>query len=273
MLTRAKVFGLMIAALLAITLPALGVLGKTKALSTSSAPAMQTDDEALQIIGQIGGTSSAVAVQGDYAYLGVGPRVAVLNVSDPANPTMLGQTSVLLGLVQDVAVAGQYVYVGVERSVVYVEDYAHFWIFDASDPTNPTEAGSYDSPSCINCPTYGVAVSGQYAYLADGAEGLRIVDISDPTNVVQVGYYNPGWYEWFAKDVTIVDDIAYVITSSGLHIIDVSDPANPYQVGSYHTPGSPRGVAVADNVAYVADFYDLRIIDVSNPVMLSLHSF
>jgi hypothetical protein len=48
-----------------------------------------------EIVGQIGGSSYAVAVQGDYAYLGVGPRLVVLDISDPSDPTMLGQTDVL----------------------------------------------------------------------------------------------------------------------------------------------------------------------------------
>ncbi|QLQ08339.1 MAG: hypothetical protein HZY76_21675 [Anaerolineae bacterium] len=44
----------------------------------------------IQVIGQIGGPAYAVAVVGGYAYVGVGPRLAILNVTNPANPTLLG---------------------------------------------------------------------------------------------------------------------------------------------------------------------------------------
>jgi hypothetical protein len=37
---------------------------------------------------------------------------------------------------------------------------------------------------------YGVAVSGNYAYVADGSAGLQVIDVSNPTNYVNVGGYN-----------------------------------------------------------------------------------
>ena len=37
---------------------------------------------------------------------------------------------------------------------------------------------------------YGVAVSGNYAYVADYGAGLRVVDVSNPANPVEVGYYD-----------------------------------------------------------------------------------
>ena len=63
---------------------------------------------------------------------------------------------------------------------------------DISDPTNPTIAGSADTPSGTN----GVHVSGNYAYVTGG--GLQVVDISDPTNPKFVGAdYTTGAYGVF----------------------------------------------------------------------------
>ncbi|NIV33635.1 MAG: hypothetical protein GWN58_30570, partial [Anaerolineae bacterium] len=51
------------------------------------------------------------------------------------------------------------------------------------------EAGFYDTPGGA----VGVAVAGEYAYLAEGMEGLRIIDISDPAAPTEAGYYEtPG---------------------------------------------------------------------------------
>ena len=63
------------------------------------------------LVGQIGGTSYAVAVAGHYAYLGVGPRVVILDVADPAHPTLVGQTAPLPDMVRGVTVVGNTVYV------------------------------------------------------------------------------------------------------------------------------------------------------------------
>jgi hypothetical protein len=56
-----------------------------------------------QMVGQIGGPTSAVAVQGDYAYVGVGLRLIVLDVSDPAAPVEVGSTTPFPYFVEDIS--------------------------------------------------------------------------------------------------------------------------------------------------------------------------
>ena len=65
----------------------------------------------VELVGQIGGATSAVAVEGRYAYVGVGPRLVILDMADPARPTAVGQSAVLPGVIRGVAVAGSYAYV------------------------------------------------------------------------------------------------------------------------------------------------------------------
>ena len=105
---------------------------------------------------------------------------------------------------------------------------------------------------------------GIYAFVADLYIGLRIIDVSDPTNPTEVGFYDtPG----DIRDVYVSWNYAYVADGSpGLRIIDVSDPTNPTEVGFYDTPGYACGVYVSGSYAYVADGSPgLRIIDVSDP--------
>jgi hypothetical protein len=82
-----------------------------------------------------------------------------------------------------------------------------------------------------------VAVSGHYAYVADGGAGLQVIDVSDPANPRRVGGYDtPG----YAGGVAVSGHYAYVADGdAGLQVIDVSDPANPRRVGGYDTPGGP----------------------------------
>ena len=68
-----------------------------------------------------------------------------------------------------------------------------------------------------------VAVVGNTAYVADRNQGLRVVDVSTPTQPAQVGFYAPLGY---ARDVAVAGGYAYVAADSqGLQVIDVSNPA------------------------------------------------
>jgi len=95
-------------------------------------------------------------------------------------------------------------------------------------------------------------VVGNYAYVADGSSGLRVISVSDPAHPQEVGYYNtPG----SADGVAVVGNYAYVADrGAGLRVIDVSNPAQPQEAGYYDTPGSAWGVAVTGSLAYVADW-------------------
>ena len=133
------------------------------------------------------------------------------------------------------------------------------WPKNAGAQVCPQFAGSYDTPSSA----LGVVVSGNYAYVADYASGLQIIDVSNVTNPFRVGFYDtPG----SAQRVALSGGYAYVTDwGSGLQIIDVSNVTNPFRVSVYDTPGRARGVALSGNYAYVADWGSgLQIIDVSN---------
>jgi hypothetical protein len=66
----------------------------------------------------------------------------------------------------------------------------------------------YDTPGSAQ----GVALAGNYAYVAAGSGGLRIVDISDLAGPSETGYYDtPG----SAQDVALAGDYAYVADASG----------------------------------------------------------
>jgi hypothetical protein len=111
----------------------------------------------------------------------------------------------------------------------------------------------------------GVAVSGNYAYIADGPAGLQVIDISYPRNPVRVGGYDTAG---FAYGVTVRSNHAYVADgTAGLQVIDISNPANPVRVGGYDTGGNAFGVsAIWSNYLGVADGNGgLLVLDVSDP--------
>jgi len=123
----------------------------------------------------------------------------------------------------------------------------------------PYGVGGYDTPSMA----FDVAISGDYAYVADGYSGLQIIDISVPSSPAWVGGFDtPG----DAYGVAISGNYAYVADGdSDLQIIDISVPSSPAWVGEYYMPpGYARGVAISGDYAYVAADW-LKIMDISVP--------
>ncbi|MFZ1595557.1 MAG: hypothetical protein WAW26_06850, partial [Anaerolineae bacterium] len=77
---------------------------------------------ATELIGQIGGATYALDSSGPYVYLGVGPRVLVLDVTDPAAPQQVGQSAALPTVVQDVQLSGSLLIVALGEAGVQVLD-------------------------------------------------------------------------------------------------------------------------------------------------------
>ncbi|MDO8736359.1 MAG: hypothetical protein Q7K29_04675, partial [Thermoleophilia bacterium] len=112
----------------------------------------------------------------------------------------------------------------------------------------------------------GVAVLSHYAYKADGASGLKIIDISNPASPVLTGSLDT---TGSATDIAVSGNYAYIADgASGLKIIDISNPASPVLTGSFDMIGyvSATGIAVSGNNAYIAyGASGLQIIDISDP--------
>jgi len=114
-----------------------------------------------------------------------------------------------------------------------------------------------------------VDVAGNYAYIAAGAAGLVVVNVTNRTAPSIVATLDTSGN---ANDVKVVSGIAYVADGvSGLQIIDVSNPAAPRLIGTLDTADA-WDVSISSGTAYVADgAAGLKIIDVRNgaaPVLI-----
>ena len=96
--------------------------------------------------------------------------------------------------------------------------------------------GGYDTSGFA----WGVAVAGNYAYVADGFAGLQVIDVSNPANPGAGGRLR---HQRNCLGRGGGGNYAYVADCAGLQVIDVSNPANPVRVGGYDTSGA-LGVAV-----------------------------
>src|SRR5207248_2066793 len=92
---------------------------------------------------------------------------------------------------------------------------------------------------------YEVAVSGNYAYVADYNSGLQVIDVSNPRDCHRVGGYATSRTAWA---VAISGDLAYVTTSLGLEVFDISTPAEPRRVGGNSSRGARQAVVTNERI-------------------------
>ncbi len=84
---------------------------------------------AYRAAGQVAGAAQVIVPQGDFAWVGLGPRVGVIDVSNVEDPRLLGLSPVLPGVVSDLAIQG-------ERGVL-VTAAGSVHVLDLSDRSTP----------------------------------------------------------------------------------------------------------------------------------------
>jgi hypothetical protein len=125
---------------------------------------------------------------------------------------------------------------------------------------------SFDPPEELDTPGVAVGITPyeHYALVADLHKGLRIIDVSDPEHLKEIGFIDtPGQ----ANKVVVHGHHAVVADGDGgLRIVDISTPTAPVEIGLFEIPGSAIDVAVARDYAYVAAGEEgLHVIDISTP--------
>jgi hypothetical protein len=114
----------------------------------------------------------------------------------------------------------------------------------------------------------GLDVLDNYAYIADSADGLKIIDITDPENPFVEGNLDNGY--WF-NDVAVNGNYAYAAAESNMYAINVQVKDTPFIEYTYNTSGSPDGVCIQYPYAYFAlGWYSTWIFDITDPANWSL---
>jgi len=181
--------------------------------------------------------------------------IVVLDVRNPESPKVVNIVRLKRG--KSFTEEPRYYGVYVSSNYIYIAGYSRgLGIADISG----REIGRYYDGGVA----LAVCVVGRYAYVADGSDGLEIIDVSDPSHPVKIGSFYDGGY---AFDVVVVGKLAYVADGwDGLEIIDVSDPEHPVKIGAYRTAGFARSVFVNQTNVFIATgLGGLEVVDVSDP--------
>jgi hypothetical protein len=141
------------------------------------------------------------------------------------------------------------------------------YILDFTEAAGAKIVGSFPLPGF----TYGLAVSGGYAYLANSDTGLHILDIRNPKAPAEVGALK---LEGEPSGLAVQDGIAYVASGpAGLLTIDVRQPSSPKVLGAIPSDDFSSAVALDGDFAFVADGNaGVKKINISRPAALKLES-
>ncbi|MHA1427755.1 MAG: hypothetical protein ACTSQI_17380, partial [Candidatus Helarchaeota archaeon] len=217
-----------------------------------------------------------------------------LSLAYSSGPTPIGtwEPADSLDDVMDVVINGNFAYIAVNSFGLQ--------ILDITDPTTPTERGTYSISGVINCidyannrvyigvssalyildvtnpdspslnttiamgsTVYGVAVDFPYIYVGAYSQSFKI---ANQTDVISTPSWNPNDYWCFGVDFT--GNYVYGATSSkGVTVWDVSDKENPVKLDNVVLGDNIYSVAVISSAKVVAGGRSgyIALVDSSNP--------
>ena len=216
------------------------------------------DSLGMRLIGQtLLGPARQVVVQGNYAYMGVGCGLLILDVSDPAWPVEMGRAYISTRI-EDLAVQSGYAYV--------VDALDGLAIVDVRDVRNPRVVGKAN----FGFNMFGVAVKDTLAYVV-GSGGIQdssdffVINVKDPTAPFVVAGYDTSW----GHKIQVVDTLAYVTAAGwnvGVEIYNISNPFDVRQIGQTSGLGNTEDIVIRDTLAFVASpDSGLCVVNIKDP--------
>ncbi len=117
-------------------------------------------------------------MQGNVFYYSEGRHLKLADLTNPAAPSALGALA-LPTEIRSIAVSGSY---------AYVSDVDTLFVVDVLDPAHPAVLGS--TPAIA----FDIVVDGTRAFVAAGAGGLLVFDVSNPAAPSRIGRLDtPGY--------------------------------------------------------------------------------
>lgn len=237
--------------------------------------------EAPQLTGAVdlpsGSNADAVALAGTRAYVGTlnnggaGAEFYVIDVSNPAIPSVLGSLNIGFD-VRSIAISGNFAYLATRDTA------RELIVLNIANPAAPAIAGSYNIIG--TAPALSVAASGTTIYLGTenntGGSGreLTVLNASIPAAISLLGTREIGAHVF---DIELAGNFALLASSNNakeLTVLDVTNPASILEASSYNTSGTPDGLSVAfdgttvylgtQNNGATSDFYTFNLFSNGN---------
>ncbi|HOV72515.1 MAG TPA: IPT/TIG domain-containing protein [Candidatus Hydrogenedentes bacterium] len=251
--------------------------------------------------GQLG--AFGVSVYGKYVLVANISGLLVVDVENPANPVLVGETGSLGEAPVRVAVQGTYAYVAalnglhvidlsnpaqpvrvggisglffadicLSGNIACIFEFNRIGIYDISNPRSPNLLASWPVVSAL---PDGIALKSRTLYVV-ADDFFQVIDIVNPAAPELMGRFA---FNGNIGSLCILGNYVFAPQSRGVALVDVSDPSAPYVAGTYTTQRGIIQLAAGKHVYAVEGNGGLYAIALSppaptlNPVPPFIHSF
>jgi len=192
-------------------------------------------------------------------------ELEIVNISDPENPEQVE----LYEFDEDYYFTDMEI---VDSTLFLVGDRESLHMINISDPLNPVYSGILAGDTTLTGRRH---IDGyhDYLYLTCFDNGLKILDISNPWNPVEV---NSILLDGFVRDVTVLDNKLFVVITEEewtdlnpceIPIFSLTNPENPIEIGvidqiQYINYPGPS-IDISNDITFIT-YSGLRVIDISD---------
>ncbi len=168
-------------------------------------------------------------------------KLLKIDISDPVQP-QVEESLDLPGRLRSISLAGDYIYIAAQNAGLLVAR------FSTGQPGRLVGSLTRPWPMSDFSQAFGVAVSGRYAYLIQGEDGVQVVDISDPEKPVEVEFIPLP-----ARGLSIDTSDSFVVVSTrwdGYYFLDISRPEKPFLAANIYLPRGSKEFKIEGNRLY-----------------------
>jgi hypothetical protein len=182
-------------------------------------------------------------------------------------------TTTVVELLKIYNIVGSYATSGPTWGIAFAWDLVYLvgpdgmWVIGVGDPENPSAVAFIPAEISND-----VCVQGNYAYVAFhnhpnwDSSGVKIIDISNPFDPVEVGFCVTGSIPFAVGVSGNYVYLADLQSEFGLSVIDVSQPENPVEVGRCHDATHNTRMAVSGDHVFLSNSnHGFSVVNVSDP--------
>ncbi len=116
-----------------------------------------------------------------------------------------------------------------------------------------------------------IIISNEIVYVADGANGLIIMNISNTNERTLLGKFET---EGTAENILVSNNTIYLTVDNFLFLINSSDLSQPEEITHYNVSGNINDIAIIDEIVYLIDNKNgLTILDTSDNMTSVISEF
>jgi hypothetical protein len=208
---------------------------------------------------------ASIVFDGNYAYMAVGDSgMKIFNVVNPASPVLVSRIStqgraafVSYGAITIGGTPTGHIFVSNRNPVPGIS------AINVSVPATPVTSAFLAALASPSGSAFTPFYSNGKVYVAYGTAGLRIVDVTTPS---QPSVLSTLALSGESRGVVVSGSYAYVAAmDSGVHVVDVTNPASPARLSTIGTSRA-RGIAMNGNYVYVGTRDSgLVVLNISTP--------